>query len=91
MMHTLILLAEESGQQGPGGMIGSLPFFLIVIVLKLLPLIFLGAVLYLLRDRIFPQKVEQQAQTDKDLQAKGLLRTLLASTLSCATQHHSGY
>ncbi len=36
MMHTLILLAEDSPQQGPGGMIGFLPLILIVAVFYML-------------------------------------------------------
>jgi preprotein translocase subunit YajC len=36
MMQTLILLAEDSGQPGPGGMIGILPLILIAAVFYLL-------------------------------------------------------
>ena len=36
MMNTLILLAEDSPQQGPGGMIGFLPLILIAAVFYML-------------------------------------------------------
>ena len=36
MMHTLILLADDPPQQGPGGIIGFLPLILIVAVFYLL-------------------------------------------------------
>lgn len=36
MLHTLILLAEDAPQQGPGGMISFLPLILIALVFYLL-------------------------------------------------------